>query len=111
MHKDYLPANSQPQVDEPDEENTWSPLQLAAAKGDLSEVQRLLAHDIVDPNEPPKGYYGKSALQAASSSGNLDVVEALLAAGADVDAPGGNNGAKQPWSWPQVRVMWISFAA
>lgn len=42
-------------------------------------------------NEPPVGWYGQTALQAACMREHLDVVKMLLDAGADIAAPGGNN--------------------
>ncbi|KAK4239958.1 ankyrin repeat-containing domain protein [Achaetomium macrosporum] len=44
------------------------------------------------PTPPATGYYGRTPLQAASLAGHLPLVRALLAAGGDVNAPGGNNG-------------------
>src|SRR5271156_370064 len=68
-----------------DDEHIWSPLQTAASQGESDQVLKLLTIDGADPNEPPKGYYGKTALQAASVGGHLSVVEILLSAGAEVD--------------------------
>ncbi|KAJ5132306.1 ankyrin repeat-containing protein [Penicillium atrosanguineum] len=51
---------------------------------------------------PPKGYYGQTALQAASYNGHLTVAKILLAAGADVNAPGGNNGGRTASLWVQI---------
>lgn len=48
-----------------------------------------LIKDGTDPNESPHGFYGKTALQAAAFQGHLDIVHCLLAAEADVNAPGG----------------------
>jgi ankyrin repeat protein len=73
------------------DENTWSPLQVASAKGDATTVSQLLSEG-TSSNEPPRGWYGKSALQAAAIVGHLRVIQLLLDAGAEVDAPGGNNG-------------------
>lgn len=42
-------------------------------------------------NHPPMGYYGQTALQATSMRGHDLVAQALIEAGADVNAPGGNN--------------------
>jgi ankyrin repeat protein len=56
---------------------------LAASDG---ASQRL---DVV--NYPPVGYYGQTALQAAAMRGHYLIVKALIEAGADVKAPGGNN--------------------
>lgn len=94
MHGSLISSSLQYGLDERDDENTWSLIQLAAARGDLLQVKWLLGQPSADPNESPKGYYGRTALQAASSNGHFAVVETLLAAGADVDAPGGNNGGQ-----------------
>lgn len=82
--------------DDPDE-YCWTPLQLAARSGDLPQVESILASTVDDNerqaavNAPPAGYYGQTALQAACMRGHADVVKALLAAGADIHAAGGNN--------------------
>jgi len=77
--------------DEDTDEFCWTELQLASRNGDLALVQALLAQDTSLANAPATGYYGQTALQAACMQGHEEVVAALLAAGADVDAPGGNN--------------------
>ncbi|KAL7896032.1 ankyrin repeat-containing domain protein [Trichoderma sp. SZMC 28014] len=74
------------------DEYCWTPLQLAARSGDLQTVQDILASpgpSVV--NDPPRGYYGQTALQAACMQGHEDVVKCLLDAGADVHFCGGNN--------------------
>lgn len=87
--------NFSEELDEPSEltrdENTWTPLQIAAASGDMPTASHLLASG-TSPNQPPTGWYGKTALQAASVANHLPMVRLLLDAGAEVDAPGGNNG-------------------
>ncbi|EAQ87533.1 predicted protein [Chaetomium globosum CBS 148.51] len=45
-----------------------------------------------NPNPPPLGFYGRTPLQTASLLGDLPLIRALLSAGADANAPGGNNG-------------------
>lgn len=79
------------------DEYCWTPIQLTLRAGDLDEVRRIInsaaspaeAQSLV--NAPPTGYYGQTALQAACIRSHGHVVEALLAAGADVYAAGGNN--------------------
>lgn len=74
------------------DEYCWTPLQLAARSGDLQAVRDILASpgpSVV--NDPPRGYYGQTALQAACMQGHEDVVKHLLDAGADVHFCGGNN--------------------
>ncbi|KAF2828915.1 ankyrin [Ophiobolus disseminans] len=68
-----------------------SPLQLAPWQDDLSTVTILLKQG-ANPNEEPRGWYGKTALQAAALQGHVKIAKLLLEAGAIVDAPGGNNG-------------------
>jgi ankyrin repeat protein len=52
-----------------------------------------------DVNTPAADSYGRTALQAASGDGHLEVMERLLAAGADVNAPvaSGCGGRFLPW--------------
>lgn len=74
------------------DEYCWTPLQLAARSGDLQAVRDILASaGAFAVNEPPKGYYGQTALQAACMQGHEAVVKCLLAAGADIHFCGGNN--------------------
>jgi hypothetical protein len=54
--------NNVNEEEDSDDESTWSPLQLASQTGNLTLVSDLLSKG-VNPNEPPKGWYGKSALQ------------------------------------------------
>jgi ankyrin repeat protein len=68
-------------------------LMLAARRGNLEVVERLLAaqadvNAAAAPTAPtaPLGYKGRTALQAAAGGGHLEVVERLLAAQADVNA-------------------------
>lgn len=84
-------------TDEADDEPRWTELQLASRQGDLDRVNQILAgyqdpvQKTVVVNEPAVGYYGQTALQAACLLEHVDVVRVLLAAGADIAAPGGNN--------------------
>lgn len=84
-------------TEEDDEEPKWTELQLASRIGDLERVTEILsacdsvAHRLEVVNHPPVGYYGQTALQAASMRGHHLVARALIEAGADVHAPGGNN--------------------
>ncbi|KXT05032.1 hypothetical protein AC578_10286 [Pseudocercospora eumusae] len=79
--------------DDIDDAEAWTELQLAASQGDIVLVSRLLKQGR-EPNEPPKGFYGRTALQAAAISGHLEVVNALIDSGSLIDAPGGNNGGR-----------------
>ncbi|UKZ97145.1 uncharacterized protein TrAFT101_011912 [Trichoderma asperellum] len=74
------------------DEYCWTPLQLAARSGDLQAVRDILVSSGPSAvNDPPRGYYGQTALQAACMQGHEDVVKHLLDAGADVHFCGGNN--------------------
>ncbi|KAL6895186.1 ankyrin repeat-containing domain protein [Trichoderma longibrachiatum] len=73
------------------DEYCWTPLQLAARSGELQVVQEILASNPSAVNDPPCGYYGQTALQAACMQGHEDVVKRLLDAGADVHFCSGNN--------------------
>src|ERR1700722_8395573 len=65
-------------------------LYRASARGDLPAVKALLnAH--ADPNKGLKGAHAGTPLAAASFGDHLEVVEALLAAGADVNAGDGGD--------------------
>ena len=84
-------------TEETDEEPRWTELQIASRNGDVQRVNELLSQcennssrlEIV--NEPAIGYYGQTALQAACIRGHETVARSLLEAGANVNAPGGNN--------------------
>lgn len=84
-------------TEDEDEEPKWTELQLASRIGDLVRVTEILsacdsvAQKLEVVNHPPMGYYGQTALQAASMRGHHLVAQALIEAGADVHAPGGNN--------------------
>ncbi|OPB40809.1 ankyrin repeat protein [Trichoderma guizhouense] len=73
------------------DEYCWTPLQLAARSGELQIVQEILASNPSAVNDPPSGYYGQTALQAACMQGHEETVRSLLDAGADVHFCGGNN--------------------
>lgn len=83
--------------DDDDDEPQWTPLQIAAHHGDLAQIHRILSVLSSDEdkakvvNAPPVGWYGQTALQAACMHEHIEVVQALLNAGADIAAPGGNN--------------------
>jgi ankyrin repeat protein len=65
--------------DEEDEstlEDALSALQLAAWQGDLVNASRYLKQS-ADPNETPRGWYGKTALQAAALQGHVEIVKLL----------------------------------
>ncbi len=87
-----LNAAWDPRLETPDtDEFCWTPLQLAARAGDADQIRRILAADPAAANDPPRGYYGQTALQAACVQGDAAAVRLLLAAGADVHFSGGNN--------------------
>ncbi|KAL6894888.1 ankyrin repeat-containing domain protein [Trichoderma evansii] len=74
------------------DEYCWTPLQLAARSGDLQAVRDILFSSGPSAvNDPPRGYYGQTALQAACIQGHEDVVKHLLDTGANVHFCGGNN--------------------
>ena len=81
------PHQRQQQQQTPAGKATASPSKLlwqAAAAGDLPGVKALLARGMsADLLEPSK--QGASPLHAAAARGHLDVVDALLGAGAQVD--------------------------
>ncbi|KAJ6437372.1 restless-like transposase [Purpureocillium lavendulum] len=64
---------------------------LAARRGDLKTMANIIDSDPSAVNDPPRGYYGQTALQAACMHGHEDAVRMLVAAGADVHFCGGNN--------------------
>jgi ankyrin repeat protein len=80
-----------------DKEPRWSDLQIAARDGDIERVTEILSRYEDDSqkleivNQPAIGYYGQTALQAACTYAHEAVVRALLEAGANINAPGGNN--------------------
>ncbi|KAJ4165737.1 hypothetical protein LMH87_007357 [Akanthomyces muscarius] len=87
-----LSAAWDPSLATPDtDEFCWTPLQLAARAGDIAEMQRILAENPAAANDPPCGYYGQTALQAACMHGHEAAVRLLLDVGADVHFSGGNN--------------------
>ena len=72
-----------------DDENIWSPLQLASRDGKFEEARKLIESTTSDDskkqivNESPHGWYGQTALQAACANGHLAIVNLLLEAGAE----------------------------
>ncbi|OHF04086.1 hypothetical protein CORC01_00425 [Colletotrichum orchidophilum] len=73
------------------EEYCWTPLQLAARGGELHKIREILAANPAAVNEPPHGYYGQTAIQAACMHGHEQAVQMLVDAGADIHFCGGNN--------------------
>lgn len=73
------------------DEFCWTPLQLAARAGDITHMRRILTQNPAAADEPPRGYYGQTALQAACLHGHPPAVRLLLDAGADLHFSGGNN--------------------
>ncbi|XWX00240.1 hypothetical protein V2A60_008260 [Cordyceps javanica] len=87
-----LNAAWDPSLETPDsEEFCWTPLQLSARAGDVASMRSILAQNPAAANEPPRGYYGQTALQAACMHGHELAVQLLLHAGADIHFSGGNN--------------------
>lgn len=82
-----------PSSETTEDSETWTVLQLAASHGTLSDITKLLSQGH-NPNEPPTGFYGKTALQIACARGDIPIIQTLLKAGAEVKAPGGNNGGR-----------------
>ncbi|KAK1469603.1 hypothetical protein CMEL01_01370 [Colletotrichum melonis] len=94
MHKSLPPLDAawDPTLQTDDgEEYCWTPLQLAARSGDLDQIRAILAADPAAVNEPPHGYYGQTAVQAACMHGHEQAVQMLVDAGADIHFCGGNN--------------------
>ena len=84
-------------AEEADDEPCWTALQLASRNGNIQRVDELLSQcsdqmaRIELVNQPAIGYYGQTALQAACTREHEAVAKTLLDAGADINAPGGNN--------------------
>ncbi|CZT47193.1 uncharacterized protein RSE6_07727 [Rhynchosporium secalis] len=78
-------------LDEIEQEDRWTSLQLACRDGDLPAIEVLLSDPSTNINAPPSGWYGQNALQAACAQGHIAVVKRLIAAGADVNAAGDFN--------------------
>ncbi|KJZ70270.1 hypothetical protein HIM_10351 [Hirsutella minnesotensis 3608] len=78
------------QTDDADE-YCWTPLQLAARKGDLEQMRQILQSSPAAVNDPPKGYYGQTPLQAACMQGRFEAAEMLVEAGADIHFADSNN--------------------
>jgi ankyrin repeat protein len=91
----YSPGVEHQSAEDAEDEDTFTPLQSASSLGNLSLVSDLLSNN-TDPSELPKGWYGKTALQAASLHGHLPVIDILITTGAIIHAPGGNNGGLTP---------------
>lgn len=66
----------------------YTPLQAAAAAGSLGWVRMLIQRG-ADVNQPAKGEYGHTALQAACDcdTPDIDMIKFLIDNGADVNAP------------------------
>ncbi|KAH8684984.1 ankyrin repeat protein [Ilyonectria robusta] len=73
------------------EEYCWTPLQLASRGGEIDKIREILAANPAAVNEPPCGYYGQTAIQAACMHGHEQAVQMLVDAGADIHFCNGNN--------------------
>ncbi|KAJ5018259.1 hypothetical protein K4K57_005689 [Colletotrichum sp. SAR 10_99] len=94
MHKSLPPLDAawDPTLQTDDEEEyCWTPLQLAARGGELENIREILAANPKAVNDPPHGYYGQTAIQAACMHGHEQAVQMLVDAGADIHFCGGNN--------------------
>lgn len=65
----------------------WTPLHIAARRGDIEEVRRLL-NDGGDVNEISSGHKdsGATALHLAATGGHIEVMDELLERGGNIDA-------------------------
>lgn len=79
--------NSMSNVYDGRDDRGWSPLHIAARKGDIEEVRRLL-DDGVNANEISSGHKdsGATALHFAAAGGHIEVMDELLERGCDIDA-------------------------
>ncbi|KAK3294266.1 uncharacterized protein B0H64DRAFT_443347 [Chaetomium fimeti] len=73
---------------------------------DPSDSPTPLLHAVQQSNLPLTYFYDRTPLQTASATGALPIVRALLAAGADANVPGGNNGGPRG-----VMPLWSDGAA
>ncbi|AQK67648.1 Ankyrin-3 [Zea mays] len=66
----------------------WNPLHVAARKGDLKEVRRLLDEGGMDVNAPAWGPKcpGATPLHLAAQGGHVKIMDELLERGANIDA-------------------------
>ena len=68
-----------------------TPLHLAARRGELAEVERILSTSSADLES--KDEHGLTPLMVASVIGHLEVVQALARAGAEKEATAVRTGA------------------
>ncbi|BCS29268.1 uncharacterized protein APUU_70838S [Aspergillus puulaauensis] len=81
-----LPLYTEEEISE-EEMGTFTSLQAAASKQDISLVQRLINDKQADVNYPATGARSRTALQYAVERGNKELVRLLLDNDANVNAP------------------------
>ncbi|KAK6432404.1 hypothetical protein LTR95_011428 [Oleoguttula sp. CCFEE 5521] len=81
--------------EEPEEDLPPTALMSAVLTSDLPLLLSLLQIGAC-PNELPRGWYGRTPLQAAAllNPPSTEIIRTLLSHGADPNAPGGNNGGR-----------------